>query len=756
MVEGVNTHVTPMELSQRRLLEALRASPAVLFEQDLELRYTSVVNAQPPFTEAYVVGRTDFDLFSQEKAEEVTRVKRRVIETGEGARPIMSAVVGGEVREHALTIEPNRDADGNIIGVICLAWDVTRERAVERALANSQLQLCSLVSEAPTSIAMLDRDLRYVAVSRAWMKDFSRGHTNLVGRPHYEVWPESQLVWKEVHQAALAGEYLHKEEEIWVRPDGTKLWTRWAVYPWRDLEGHVAGIVLSIDDISERKRAEEALKESEERFRMMAETVPDGLFITRADGYSEYTNEQYFKTTGQLPNATRGNGWVDGVHPDDRDRILRSWMTAVETGEPYEERLRLVNLQTGTVRWHICRARPMWGEDGRIVRWFGCTVDIEDQVYVAALRETDRRKNEFLAMLSHELRNPLAAIRSAVYLLQNTPADGNAAARAKAVIDRQATHLTRVVDDLLDIARAARGKLHIEARKLDLGEIVRRTVDDYRAEFDKRQLEIDCWIGSNQVWVEGDETRLVQVIANLLGNAAKFTPAGGRVEVFLKIDQDTALLRVRDSGIGIPPERLADLFEPFVQIESTFDRGRGGLGLGLALIKRIIEMHHGNVTVTSAGRGQGTEFTIKLPLVNREVSASVPRKTGAMRQRRILIIEDNADMAELLRQLLVLLGQEVHVAGDGVEGIELARNVRPDLVICDIGLPELSGLDVALTMRADELFRATELVALSGYGLMEDRKKSAAAGFSKHLVKPVSMEDIEQLLADDDVVRDDS
>ncbi len=746
--------MTPMEFGQRRLLEALRASPAVLFEQDLDLRYTAVVNPEPPFTEASVLGKTDFDLFALDDAEGLTRLKRQVIASGQGIRQVFSKMVGGKFQEYELSVEPNRDAEENILGITCVSWNVTRERAIERALANSRMQFCSFVSESPTSMAMLDRDFRYLAVSRSWIREMGRGHTEFIGRHHYEVWPEAVVEWKHIHDAALAGEYMHKEEDLWLWPDGTKLWTRWSVYPWRDVDGQVGGIILSIDDISERKRAEEALKESEERFRMMAETVPDALFITRADGYSEYVNEYYYKTTGQLPGTTQGNGWIDGVHPDDRPRILRAWMTAVETGEPYEERLRLVNLRTGTMRWHICRARPMRDQDGRIVRWFGCTSDIEDQVHAAALRETAHRKDEFLAMLSHELRNPLAAIRSAVYLLQNTPAGGRTAESAQAVIDRQVTHLTRIVDDLLDIARIARGKFHLDVRPLELGDIVRRTVEDYRGEFEKRQVELDCWLGSKELWIEGDETRLVQLIDNLLGNAAKFTPAGGRVEVFLKGERDAVLLRIRDSGIGIPPERLTELFEPFVQIDSTIDRARGGLGLGLALVKGIAEMHSGSVNATSAGRGHGTEFTIKLPLATREASLSVPRKTKALRQRRVLLIEDNADMAELLRQLLVLLGQDALVASDGFTGIELARKERPDLVICDIGLPEMSGLDVARCLRSEEIFRTTELIALSGYGSAEDRRKSAAAGFSKHLVKPVSMDDIEQLLASDGVDRD--
>ncbi len=740
--------MNPIELSQHRLLEALHAAPATLVEQDLDFRVTAVVNPLPPWHENVLTGKTAFDLLPPEQAEALTQIKKQVIASGQGTREVVKFAHGERIREYALAFEPRRDVDGQINGIVCIAWDVTRERAIERAQENGRAQLCSFVSEAPTGVALLDRDLRYMAVSRAWIREMGRGHTEFIGRHHYDLWPDALPEWKEYHRRALQGHYMRQEEDLWVRPDGSKLWTRWAVYPWREIDGEIGGVVLAIDDISERKRAEEALKESEERFRMMVETVPDSLFITRADGYSEYVNEEYCKITGLEPGTTRGDGWADAVHPDDRERIMRAWLTAIETQEPYEERLRLINKQTGLARWYLARATPMRDETGKITRWFGCTTDIENQVREAALRETDRRKNEFLAMLSHELRNPLAAIRSAIYLIQHAPPADPSALNAQAVIDRQVTHLTRIVDDLLDIARIARGKFQLDRQRLEVGEVVRRAVEDARPEFDKRGLELDCWLGSKELWVDGDETRLVQVIDNLLGNALKFTPRGGRVDVYLKNENGSAVLRVRDSGIGIPPERLPDLFEPFVQLNPVPGHLHGGLGVGLALIKGIVEMHGGNVAARSAGAGQGTEFVVRIPLSSNDPQATAVRRNGPMTRRCVLLIEDNTDMAELMQQLLILLGQEVHVAGDGLAGVELALKIQPDLVICDIGLPEMSGLEVARRLRADARFRTTELVALSGYGLPEDRRKSADAGFSNHLVKPVSMEDIEKLLSE--------
>ncbi|MBK9263159.1 MAG: PAS domain-containing protein [Polyangiaceae bacterium] len=740
---------TSFELTQRRLLNAVRASPAVLLKQDRELRFTSVVNPSPPLTEADVLGKTELDFFPCEQAEEMQRMKRDVMASGQAARHVVTCTLRGQVSEYLFIIEPDRNERGEVIGVSCFLWNLTREQAVERALQNSHAQLCSLVAEAPTSMALLDKNFRYLAASRSWVKNYGRGRTELVGCYHYDVWPDAPETWKQIHREALAGKHFSGDDELWEFPDGTKSWLRWAVYPWRDIYGEVGGIVFSIDDISEQKRAVEALKVSEEKFRMMAETVPDMLFITRADGYSEYLNEGYYSATGLERGSGRGDGWIESIHPDDRERIMKAWMTAVTNGEPYEARLRIVNMQKGTVRWYVARALPMRNEAGEIVRWFGCGTDIEDQVREAALRETDRRKDEFLAMLSHELRNPLAAIRSASYVLEHAHAGEASGQNAREVIKRQTTYLTRIVDDLLDITRVTRGKIQIEKRPLELGAIVQRTVDDYLPEYESRKVELDCWLGSKQVWVDGDATRLVQVIGNLLNNAVKFTPAGGHVEVFLKCENKQAVLRVRDTGCGIPPEKLNALFEPFTQIEFTLDSGRGGLGLGLALVKGIVELHGGSVSVSSAGRGQGAELTVKLPLTTPQERQDAPQKASLLLKRRVLVIEDNIDNAESMKQVLQLLGQDVHVAHDGISGIALARALQPDVVLCDIGLPGMSGLDVARQMRSEEAFRKTRLVALSGYGLPKDRQNTAAAGFSKHLVKPVAIEDLERLIAED-------
>jgi len=370
-----------------------------------------------------------------------------------------------------------------------------------------------------------------------------------------------------------------------------------------------------------------------------------------------------------------------------------------------------------------------------------------------SLEEADRRKNEFLAMLSHELRNPLAPIRNSLYVLERAAPGGEQARRAQEVIDRQVAHMTRLVDDLLDVTRISRGKIQLHREPLELGENVRRAVEDHRSGFTSRGIELEVSVPQDPIPVEGDRTRVAQVIGNLLNNAAKFTPGGGRVRVLVDLDparSDAARVRVRDTGAGITPEMMPRLFEPFTQADATLDRSQGGLGLGLALVKGLVELHGGTVGAASDGPGQGTEFTIRLPL--RRGPAPVLRGAGSQgaeerATRRVLVIEDNADAASSLQEVLELGNNAVAVAYTGLEGLEKARAFGPDIVFCDIGLPGMDGYQIAQAMRADPDLRSLVLVALTGYAGPEDVSRSREAGFDFHLAKPASLERVEQIVA---------
>jgi signal transduction histidine kinase/DNA-binding response OmpR family regulator len=368
----------------------------------------------------------------------------------------------------------------------------------------------------------------------------------------------------------------------------------------------------------------------------------------------------------------------------------------------------------------------------------------------AQLVESDRRKNDFMALLSHELRNPLAPIRNSLYILDRAAAGSEQAQRAKQVIDRQVNQLVRLVDDLLDVTRVARNKIQLHRQRLELGELVNRTAEDYRSELDKAGVALRIERSTRPVWVDADANRLAQAVGNLLGNAAKFTPAGGQVVISVFVDPagKLGIVRVSDTGIGMRPDMVVRLFEPFMQADTTLDRSKGGLGLGLALVKGVVELHGGSVIARSAGLGKGSDFIIHLPLevAGASAAASAPLPSRGPRHR-ILIIEDNEDAADSLREVLQLEQHEVAVAYDGHAGIDRARAFKPDLIFCDIGLPGLDGYQVAEAIRADPGLRNVQLVALSGYALPEDVERTHEAGFDAHLAKPPCRERMNALLA---------
>ncbi|HEY3356845.1 MAG TPA: ATP-binding protein [Polyangia bacterium] len=365
----------------------------------------------------------------------------------------------------------------------------------------------------------------------------------------------------------------------------------------------------------------------------------------------------------------------------------------------------------------------------------------------AALREADRRKDEFLAMLSHELRNPLTPIHNSLFILAHAADGSDQARRARAIITRQVSHLTHLVDDLLDLNRVTRGKVQLRVERCELGALTRRAAEDHRQAFAAAGLSFDARLPAAPLWVDADPTRLTQVVGNLLGNAAKFTPAGGTVLLTLEAAGGHATLRVRDSGAGIAPELLPRIFEPFIQADRTLDRSKGGLGLGLALVKDLVELHGGTVSAASDGADRGTELAVALPLVDAPHAPAAPAAPAPSRRAlRVLVIEDNPDAATSLRDAIAFMGHEADLAGDGPAGIAAAQERAPDVVLCDIGLPEMDGYAVARAFRADAALRSVRLVALTGYAHPEDLARARDAGFDQHLAKPASLAQLREAL----------
>jgi PAS domain S-box-containing protein len=509
----------------------------------------------------------------------------------------------------------------------------------------------------------------------------------------------------------------------------------------------------------QRKRSEEALRQSEERFRVAVEATRAMVYdhdVRSGRILSPHGCQALLGWEPAEEDCTL-EGWDRRIHPDDLPRCKAALQGML--GDPRPRRLEY-RVRHGDGRWVYVEdfAKPVCDESGQVVRIIGSAVDITERKRAeealrkanAELADADLRKNDFMAMLSHELRNPLAPIKNGLYVLDRAKPGSEQASRAKAVIERQVDHLTHLVDDLLDVTRVARGKIRLEVERLDFGLLVRRTVEDFRSLFVESGLELSLGPFPAEAWIRGDRTRIAQVVANLLQNAAKFTPSGGAVAVFLRRTEGrTVRLQVRDTGAGLAPEIMPRLFEPFTQADSTLDRSRGGLGLGLALVKGLVEKHGGSVSVESDGPGKGSQFTVVLPLEDRAPAEQT--STAAAREepvaRRFLVIEDNVDAADSLRAVLELAGNAVEVAYDGLDGLEKARSFRPDVILCDVGLPQMDGYAVAKAVRADPALAAATMIALTGYARPEDVARSREAGFDHHMAKPLCFAELERLLA---------
>jgi len=369
-----------------------------------------------------------------------------------------------------------------------------------------------------------------------------------------------------------------------------------------------------------------------------------------------------------------------------------------------------------------------------------------------ALRDADRRKDEFLATLAHELRNPLAPIRTGLQALAHLPAGEEAdAARLRQMMERQLRILVKLIDDLLEVSRISTGKVRLERERVDMRGVVEAALESSGPALDAGSHELHVYLPEAPVWVLGDGARLSQVVSNLLTNAAKYTPRGGSIRVVLTAHGSDAVVRVSDSGAGIPPEMLDRVFELFAQVDRTLDRAQGGLGIGLSLVRKLMTLHGGSVTAESPGVGRGSTFTVRLPAIEARLAKSAAALATSdnergIRRLRMLVVDDNTDAADALVMLLETAGHEMRTAYSGTAALQIAREFRPDVVLCDIGLPCIDGYTVAARLRSDPLFGATVLVAVSGWGTEEVKRRARNAGFDFHLVKPVEFESVNRIL----------
>lgn len=507
-----------------------------------------------------------------------------------------------------------------------------------------------------------------------------------------------------------------------------------------------------------RKRAEQLLRESESRYRTLVEMSPDAIFFTDLEGRFLAANRQFLQLYGyrDVEEIQQiGLRVVDLVAPQDRRRSREDARRTRDSGMVRNSQYETIRRDGSLFPAEVSLSLVV-GADSEPLGLMGVIRDITERralenalkKHVRALEEEDRRRNDFLAMLAHELRNPLAPICSSVEVLRRPGADPTLAGRARDVIGRQVEHLIRLIDDLLDVSRITRGKIEIQPERIAVEEVVRSGMEISRALIEECGHQLSTALPDEPLYVQGDPVRLAQVIANLLNNAAKYTPNRGQIAISVRCDDRDVAIRVSDNGVGIPPDVLPRVFDLFVQADRSLERSRGGLGLGLTLVRQLVELHGGSVAAHSAGIGLGSEFTVRLPLAAEprnltRPAAAVDRGNIVQKRFRVLVVDDHADSAAMLAELLNLCGQEARTALDGPSALAVADTFHPDLVLLDIGLPDMDGYEVARRLRARPSGKDCLLVALSGFGHQEALQRSRQAGFQHHLVKPV---DVQKLL----------
>jgi len=577
----------------------------------------------------------------------------------------------------------------------------------------------------------------------------------IVGRHFSVFYPEEANAkgWPQ-HELAVADARGRFEDEGWrLRKDGSRFWANVVITAMRDATGTLRGFSKITRDISERRRYEETLRLSEERFRLLVESVKDyAIFMLDPEGRVVSWNAGAQRIKGYAAQDVIGRHFSVFYTEEARRRKWpeQELSSARQQGRFEDEGLRV--RKDGTTFWANVVLTPVYDREGVLRGYAKVTRDLTERQRIEALEQAERQANEFLAMLAHELRNPLAPMANALKLLAGRPTLDSTEQWVRDVLERQTSQMTRLVDDLLDVSRVTRAAMVLDRKPVDVRTSVRNAVDAARQWVDEAGHRVELSIAEERLMVDGDEVRLHQIFQNLLHNAAKYTPPGGRIEVLARREGGEAVIRVRDNGVGMSAELLESAFELFKQGGQSLDRQKGGLGVGLTLVQRLAGLHGGSVEAHSEGAGKGSEFVVRLPLRAEPAivdAASVARAGDAAQSgapRRVLVVDDNQDAAHALRLLLESDGHQVLVASDGPGGLAMAREHRPDVVLLDIGLPKLNGYEIAKQIRADPALKATMLVAVTGYGQMQDRALASAAGFDHHLVKPVEFKALQELL----------
>jgi PAS domain S-box-containing protein len=688
-------------------------------------------------TREALIGRRLRDVFPPERARLISDRCTRVLLTGEPTH--YESRFGG--RDFLATIYSIGDDC-----VVSSGVDVTERVRTEAALRDSERRYRALVEDAPVAVAHNTVEGRFEWANQAFC--------DLVG---YTLQELRARTWQDITHPddlqaglALSGRVLAQEqpnytlEKRYIRKDGAIVWAQLFGNMVHDDRGVPVQAVAIVIDINARKQADAALRASEERFRDLANNIDQFAWTCDELGRATWYNDRWYQYTGTTFDQARGDGWQRLHSPAHLSRVMAGVERCIADGEPWEDTFPIRG-KDGQYRWFLSRAIPIRDENGSVLRWFGTSTDVTAQRELQeALQDSDRRKDEFLAMLAHELRNPVAPIGNVAEVLSRVLAGDEDKRSLADIIRRQAMHLSRLLDDLLDVARVTQGHIELRRTVTPVATCVHQAIETAQPLIREREHRLAVIETHEALHVNVDRVRLAQAVANIIINAAKYTHPGGEIRITTFADAGQAVIEICDSGIGIAPQFLPKVFDLFAQSDRSLDRSQGGLGIGLAVCKKLVEMHGGIVTADSNGPGLGATFTIRLPIAEALPDATAQSQAPSAPVRRVLVVDDNQDSADSMAMLLELEGHDVRAVYSALDALQQVSVFAPEIVLLDIGLPGMNGYDIA--QRIATMPSPPRLVAVSGYAQREDKERSAAAGFSAHLVKPVDVAELRKVL----------
>jgi PAS domain S-box-containing protein len=743
-----------LRASENRSRTILDSITDGFFALDRDWRYTYMNPAGErsiDCTPGYLIGKCFWDEYPGTIGSEFERFYRRV--AASRISESLTAHYPDLDRWYEITAYPAPE------GLSVYFRDVTERRQVEQ----ERQQFAALVDTSSDFIGVAGLDQRGIYLNRAGEELIGLSPGKVTSISMLDCFPESEHC-RIIGLIADSEGVDHVVVDTWFRhlKTGQLIPVSWSFLRLRDASGNISGYATVTRDLTERFKAEELLRASEERRRLALDAAELGMWHVDPANRVTKTDARYRAIFGTTKEWTDYLEAVAVIHPDDQPAVLEAVAAAtrLENPVPYAIEFRIVH-PDGSLRWVLANGRSSFegaGPTRRVTSFDGTVADITDRKrgeeererLVARLQEQDQRKDEFLATLAHELRNPLAPIRNGLQIMRLVPGNADATERIRSMMERQVGQMVHLIDDLLDLSRISRGKIDLRKERIELASAVAQAVETSRPSFAQADHELLIEIPPGAIYVDADLTRLTQVFSNLLNNAAKFTERGGRVRLAVQLVGADAVISVTDNGIGIPTHMLAHVFEMFTQVDGNLERSQGGLGIGLSIVQRLVQMHGGSVEARSDGPGNGSEFVVRLPIALSLVVDQPAKEANPVHPTvplRILIADDNLDSAASLAMLLTLEGSETQTAHDGLEALEVAATFRPDVILLDIGMPRLNGYEVCRRIRQQPWGKNMVVIALTGWGQDEDKRRSLAAGVDSHLVKPVDHAALKKLLS---------